>query len=141
MHLPVSALPGSALLLLDPAAQQIAAQAFAPRSRSTQASDQPEQFIAPALINSWVNFGSGYNNAGFFKDRGVVHLRGMIKSGVLTSAAFVLPVGYRPASQEFFGTVSNFAFGSVTVDAAGNVIPFNGSNTFISLDGLTFRAA
>lgn len=94
----------------------------------------------PTFLNSWVNNGGGYNNAGYYKDNfGIVHLRGLIKSGTLGLSAFTLPAGYRPPAREIFGTVSNFAFGTVYVDTTGDVVPFNGSNAFISLDGLTFR--
>ena len=144
-HLPASALPGASQFLLDPAAQRIALQVFAPRARSAgnnELLDPVEPFSAPALLNGWVNFGGGYNNAGFYKDRqGIVHLRGLLKSGTLTLPAFVLPAGYRPVAQEFFATVSNFAFGSIYIEPNGNVSPYNGSNVFIGLDGITFRAA
>lgn len=101
----------------------------------------PEQFIAPTLINSWVNFGGGFNSAGYYKDPfGIVHLRGMISTGTLTSAAFILPLGYRPVATELFAANSNDAMGRLTVDASGNVVPRIGSNVFFSLDGLTFRA-
>lgn len=101
-----------------------------------------EAWTAPTLANSWINNGSGYNSVGFYKDRfGVVHLRGLIKSGSMQARAFTLPAGYRPPAREFFGTVSNALFGSVFVDPDGAVVPWSGSNTWFSLDGLTFRAA
>lgn len=101
-----------------------------------------EAWTAPTLANSWINNGSGYNSVGFYKDRfGVVHLRGLIKSGSMQARAFTLPAGYRPPAREFFGTVSNALFGSVFVDPDGTVVPWSGSNTWFSLDGLTFRAA
>lgn len=144
MHTPAAALPGAAALLVDPAGQRLQQQVFAPRARSagnTELVEPLEPFTAPALLNSWANFGGGYNPAGFYKDRmGVVHLRGFIMSGVMQQSAFVLPAGYRPANNEFFAAVSNFAFGSVFVDPTGAVKPWNGVNTWISLDGITFRA-
>lgn len=101
-----------------------------------------EAWTAPTLTNSWINSGSGYNSVGFYKDSfGVVHLRGLIKSGSMQASAFTLPAGYRPPAREFFGTVSNALFGSVFVDPDGTVVPWSGSNTWFSLDGLTFRAA
>ncbi|USN14418.1 hypothetical protein DONNERLITTCHEN_00170 [Janthinobacterium phage vB_JliS-Donnerlittchen] len=101
-----------------------------------------EAWTAPTLTNSWINNGSGYNSVGFYKDSfGVVHLRGLIKSGSMQASAFTLPAGYRPPAREFFGTVSNALFGSVFVDPDGTVVPWSGSNTWFSLDGLTFRAA
>lgn len=101
-----------------------------------------EAFIAPGVFtNSWVNFGGAYNPAGYFKDKeGVVHLRGLIANGVIGSAAFTLPIGYRPANTEFGATQATAAFATYRVDNAGNVIPFSGTNTYFSLDNITFRA-
>lgn len=96
----------------------------------------------PAFTNSWVNLGVGNNVASFWKDPfGIVHLRGIISTGSLTTSAFTLPVGSRPAKQENFGTVSNGAFGYLVVFANGQVAPQAGSSTWFSLDGLTFKAA
>lgn len=102
-----------------------------------------EPFNAPTLINSWVNFGGGVQtDAGYYKDPfGIVHLRGLIKTGVIGAAAFVLPPGYRPFARELFAVNSNDAYGSCVVDATGNVTPSVGNNNFVSLAGITFRAA
>ena len=94
--------------------------------------------------NSWVNYGeAGYNVAGYFKDSmGVVHLRGLIKSGTIARAAFTLPVGYRPPGKELIGTISNNGAGRVDVEVDGKVVPRTPShNAWVSLDGLSFRAA
>jgi hypothetical protein len=99
-------------------------------------------WIAPTLLNSWVNFGGGFNNAGYYKDPfGVVRLRGMVKSGVVGNAVFNLPAGYRPANEELFVAISNGALGRVDVYPSGDVGATSGSNAWFSLDGLTFRAA
>ncbi len=101
-----------------------------------------ETFIAPTLLNSWVAFGGTGNPPGYFKDaHGVVHLRGLVKSGTVGAAIFTLPAGYRPANQELFACVSNDAFGRLDVTSAGNVTLAVGSNVFASLDGVIFRAA
>lgn len=101
----------------------------------------PGPFIAPTLLNSWVNYDVAYNSAGYYKDAfGVVHLRGLIKDGVVTSPAFLLPIGYRPSAQGAFATMANDLFARVDVLADGNVTPKVGSNTFFSLDGITFKA-
>lgn len=101
-----------------------------------------EAWIAPTLGNSWVNFGTPYNNVGYYKDNfGIVHLRGLIKSGTLQQTLFTLPTGYRPANTEFISTLSNNAIGSVLIAADGTVKPWDGSSTWFSLDGVTFRAA
>jgi hypothetical protein len=99
-------------------------------------------WTAPTLLNSWVNFGSSRQIAGYYKDKfGVVHLRGTIKSGTTTSPTplFQLPVGYRPNAREYFATSSNGAFGSCFVESDGNVYFEAGSNVWFSLSGITFR--
>lgn len=99
-------------------------------------------WIAPTLLNSWVNFGSGYNPAGYYKDAlGVVHLRGMLKNGTFAVPMFVLPAGYKPAYTETFVAISGGAVGFVNVGADGQIVPVAGINTFFSLDGMTFHAA
>jgi len=101
-----------------------------------------EQWNAPTLQNSWVNFGGSLNPAGYWKDpHNVVHLRGVLMSGTVNATMFLLPVGYRPANEELFSVVSNNAFGRLDVRAAGDVVLVTGSNSFASLDGITFRAA
>ena len=99
----------------------------------------PPSWSAPTLINSWVNFGSGYNEAGYFLDQfGIVHLRGLIKSGTIGTSAFVLPTNCRPANTLFIATVSADLFGKLAVYPDGNVTPANGSNSWFSLDGISF---
>jgi len=95
-----------------------------------------------AFTNSWVNEGSGtYDDAGYMKvDADVVMLRGVIKSGVLTSAAFTLPAGYRPAKEKIIASSSNGAFSEIRIKTDGTVVPNVGSTTRVSLDGITFRA-
>lgn len=100
---------------------------------------------APAFTNGWTNFGSGYSTAGFYKDPlGRVHLKGIIKSGTAGSAMFTLPTGYRPAQDLIVGTNANLAVASVGIHASGIVGGGGvtaGSNTWFSLDGISFRAA
>lgn len=103
-----------------------------------------EAWVAPTLLNSWVNYGGGFNDAAYYKDPfGVVHLRGVIKDGtdVSGTALFTLPVGYRPPAQELFTVISSSALGRVDIATTGNVVITSGSNTWLSLDGLTFRVA
>ncbi len=107
-----------------------------------------EAWTAATLVNSWVNFGSGYNTAAFFKDPiGIVHLRGLIKGGTTTAGTllFTLPAGYRPAATEYFNVQaisgSTYVIGRVDVFSNGQVQFQTGANTALSLDGLTFRQA
>lgn len=43
-----------------------------------------------------VNDGEGYAKASYKKEYGVVHIKGLVKSGTIGSPIFNLPVGYRP---------------------------------------------
>ena len=60
-----------------------------------------EDWNAPSLINSWVNYGGAYDTAGYYIDPyGVVHLKGALKTGTSGTVAFVLPTGYRPQADK-----------------------------------------
>jgi hypothetical protein len=51
---------------------------------STFAKKQQGQWIAPTLLNGWVNFGSSYPNASYFMNEfGIVILKGLVKSGTV----------------------------------------------------------
>lgn len=103
-----------------------------------------ENWIAPSLLNSWVNFSVSYDPAGYYKDPlGRVWLRGLIKSG--TTAAntllFVLPSGYRPPFRSIHAIDTNGTFGSVEVQEDGEVrTGTTVSATYLSLAGISFRA-
>ena len=101
---------------------------------------------APALQNSWVNYGAPFADAKYYKDKeGVVHLKGLIKSGSITAntVLFNLPVGYRPStSGQLIFTVDNATgIGRVDVKANGDVVVVTAaSNLFLNLTGISFRA-
>lgn len=101
-------------------------------------------FVAPTLLNSWVNYGSGYSTAGYYKDKeSVVHLKGFITGGTTTTntSLFFIPVGYRPAETRVFTVASgNGTFGRVDVTPLGEIRFISGLNTNLSLDGISFRA-
>jgi len=102
-----------------------------------------EQIYAPTLGNSWVNFGGGFRNAGYWRDAaGVIHLMGTVKDGTVDTAIFTLPVGFRPplSGALVFPCVSNALFGYVEVQSTGDVVCKVGDNTFVSLDGISFKA-
>lgn len=99
----------------------------------------------PAFQNSWVNYdaaGTGFEEAGFCKRGGIVYLKGLVKSGTISTTApiFTLPLGYRPKNTRLFGTISNSAIGRIDIQPDGDVIPVTGSNAWISLDGISFPA-
>lgn len=102
----------------------------------------PEEAIAPAFTNSWVNYGGAFATAAYLRDRqGFVHLRGTVKSGTAASSIFTLPAGYRPAADRLFPIAAALAVHYVTVASTGTVTPSAGAgNAIVALDGIVFRA-
>ncbi|KAA3660334.1 MAG: hypothetical protein DWQ10_06915, partial [Calditrichaeota bacterium] len=93
--------------------------------------------------NSWENYSNTFNQAAYFKDSmGIVHLRGLVKKGTIGTHIFILPNGYRPPKRELMVacTHPNIA-GRVDIWNDGKVVAQGGSNLWISLDGITFKAA
>jgi hypothetical protein len=101
------------------------------------------------------NFDSNHNSAAFYRDPfGTVHLKGLVKSGVNDACGsfFELPPGYRPAKRSVFNARESSGTIRVNVDgpAFGRGLAIAGvvgldtmlpANTFVSLDGITFRCA
>jgi hypothetical protein len=121
---------------------------------------QDWQPLAFTALAEWTAYGGSFNPPAYFKDRGVVHLRGLVKnptpdalgagcfydsgSGAQSAGVmFVLPAGYRPPNEEIFAVDNSDGFGRIDVLPSGVVC--SGTNTpsngFASLDGITFRAA
>lgn len=100
--------------------------------------------LAPTLLNSWVNYGSGYAPAGYYKDlSGMVHVEGMIKDGTTTSGTnlFNLPAGFRPAERMSFAAASVSVIARIDVLADGNVQAITSvSSGFLALNNVHFLA-
>ncbi len=99
-----------------------------------------EDWKAPSLLNGWKDYGGEYSPAHYMKDSlGFVRLRGLVKDGA--GVIFKLPVGYTP-SFKYLHCISNSgeSGGRIDVTVDGDVIHVNGSNGWVSLDGITFRA-
>lgn len=94
----------------------------------------------PALLNSWVDFGTGQEARYHRDDRGIVRLDGLVKSGAVGTVAFTLPVGYRPRGTKWFPIVSNSAAGIVSVAATGDVTIVSGNTAWASFDSIAFLA-
>lgn len=102
-------------------------------------------WIAPTLLNSWVNYGSGLANAGYRKIGNLVRLRGIVKDGTGAVAIFTLPSGYRPTVQVISAAVAFdgavHVAGRVDVETDGDVILYNpagGAGDWVSLDNVSF---
>lgn len=97
-------------------------------------------WTVPTLSNGWAAFGAVVT--GFKKTTtGQVVLKGRIAGGTMGSAAFTLPVGYRPGDLKLFAARGpSGTFATVAVYNNGIVAPNDGTNADISLDGCMFQA-
>lgn len=100
-----------------------------------------DDWTSPTLQSEWVVYDSTYNQPGYYMDKnGVVHLRGLVKNGIISSAIFTLPLGYRPDYRELHAVQTyNNTIGRCDILPTGRVIAQSGSNLWFSLDGITFR--
>lgn len=103
------------------------------------------QWVTPTMTNSWVTSGAaGVAVAGYLLDpRGVVWLRGMIKSGTANTAAFTLPVGLRPAFDKLVNCHANSSgdtFGRLKIGSNGAISPTQTWTNQISLEEISFLA-
>ncbi|HZV68416.1 MAG TPA: hypothetical protein VFG10_02700 [Saprospiraceae bacterium] len=100
--------------------------------------------MTPLLQNGWVNYGGSYATAAYYKDKaGVVHLRGLIKNGTNNQVTVIarLPGGYTPTYGDLVFAVVNGDnnIKRIDVESDGDLLFFGTTNTFLSLDGITFR--
>ena len=90
--------------------------------------------------NSWINYGSGFENARYFFDRdGKVVIEGQVKSGTVGQAIFTLPTAYRPARQKSFSSDGNGAHSLIYINTNGTVVANVGNNSLQSLNGIIFN--
>ena len=97
----------------------------------------------PTFQNAWMDFGSGYEPASFYKDKsGRVHLSGTIHAGAPGMAAFTLPSGLEPTAQRAFHAISydgaDTVLGRIDIMPTGEVIVEVYGGVWISLDGISF---
>lgn len=105
------------------------------------------KWTTPTLLNSWT--ARGGDPAGYLKDpMGFVHLRGRLTGGGSGTAAFVLPVGYRPGNNDDLYAAAAYAGGTAAVGAFADIVASNGTvnpyyaagTTDVGLGGITFLA-
>lgn len=102
----------------------------------------------PTYQNSWVAFDAGgtgnYGGLQYSKDpAGVVHLKGLMKSGTATAGTVIanLPAGFRPNNLLYFSTVANDLMAAVRITNAGDVVCSPGvSAVWTSFANISFRA-
>ena len=123
--------------------------AYDPHTQYAMKSQSPWHEIGayaqPVFENNWVNFSVSEETAAFMKDSmGFVHLKGLVKSGT-AGPIFTLPAGYTPVANPIFTVPTNnginWLFGGIQVAADGKVYFAVGSNTWVSLACIYFRAA
>jgi hypothetical protein len=105
----------------------------------------PDPWVAVTFQNAWINYGNNYATTAYMKDKaGFVNIKGMIYNGLIPNAAFVLPVGYRPAELLRFSTQAHngtaVVLAGVEVTPNGNVNVTYGGNTWVVLQGIRFKA-
>jgi hypothetical protein len=82
----------------------------------------------------------------YYRDVGLqrIHLQGQVKNGTVGATIFTLPTGYRPETLRRFvveAVGGTTGVGTLTIASTGAVTLTSGSNTLVSLDGVSFRAA
>lgn len=94
-------------------------------------------WITPTLLNSWVNFGAGFQGARFRRlSTGQVEVQGLVKNGTgPSSVVFTLPTGYRPTGHMIFASIANSVVARIDVETDGDVVwQAGGTNAFLSLN-------
>lgn len=93
------------------------------------------------LTASWVHYGAGFSTPQYTKTSdGVVHLKGLVRSGGLGVAMANLPPGYRPAERILYTVPSNGAYSRFDIWSNGDIISHSTSSNWVALDGISFIA-
>jgi hypothetical protein len=107
---------------------------------------EQEPWRSAELAASYQEFGGGYNPVQYFRDSaGIVHLRGTLRAfapvGAMEAGVlFTLPTGYRPEYIENHLACAGAKAGYVELFPDGKVFVSSEGHTWLSLDGITFRA-
>lgn len=98
-------------------------------------------WIDLTLAGAWVAFGSPEDDPGYWRDSaGIVRFRGVAKSGTVPSTLTTMVEGFRPVGKRRFPVVANNVFGYVSVTAAGVITVEAGSNVYVDLASINYRA-
>lgn len=98
----------------------------------------------PALLNSWVAYGSGALAPAFYATPdGRCHLEGRVKNGSsLGAVQFTVPAQFRPTNGLAFAVNSENVFGEIVIaNSTGNVVAQAGTTSGINWDGVSWRVA
>ena len=95
-------------------------------------------WLTPTLLNSWANFGSGFQTARYRRiGTQQVEIQGLVTGGTgPASTVFTLPAGFRPPLGLIFATVASAnVVARIDVEADGDVRwVAGGTNVFLSLN-------
>lgn len=111
-----------------------------------KASKNQPSWNAPALQNSWANYGGTEATVGYRLDGvGNVRIKGMIRNGTTTigTVIFNLPAGYRPLEDLQIATGSSngsYVAACLKIKSNGDVCIESAANTWLTLSGLSFPA-
>jgi len=113
--------------------------------QNTKAQNQQPQWIVPTLLSEWTN---RYGTAGYYRDdSNIVHFKGFLQNGITAQGTvlFYLPKGYRPLqlspiSTLTYSTNSDAVPFAISIDTNGSVTLAFAANSFVALDGISFRA-
>ena len=105
--------------------------------------DQSAWFGVTFSSGDWSNYGAPWQTCQYMKDSmGFVHLRGLCqRTAGATTTILTLPSGYRPSNSESFIVNATNAAGALEVQSDGDVVLSFGTATYVSLAGITFKAA
>ena len=91
-------------------------------------------WIAPTLLNGWINYGAPFDPITYRKIGNIVFVRGLAKNGTLPGIIFTLPAGYRPTAQLIVAVVTNSnTIGRLDVLGDGGMQANAGSNGWFSV--------
>jgi hypothetical protein len=101
-------------------------------------------WVAPTLLNGWVDIGGGYATTAYMRKDAIVRLKGVISNTVGNAVIFNLPVGFRPLERLTFAAASSsgvLEVGRVDVLTNGDVAFQGGGFTSnFSLSNVSFLA-
>lgn len=104
---------------------------------------QDTGWIAPTLLNGWIDYGATFSTAAYRRRNGITYLDGLIKNGTIGAVVFNLPLRFRPRSlTRLFPSVdgTNTANARIDIGDNGDVVVVAGNNGFVSLAGISFPA-
>lgn len=115
---------------------------YFPTGRAT-GSTCTTQWCTLTLANSWVHYGGVYATPQYTRaSDGMVHLKGLVKSGATGAMTANLPAAYCPKDRLIFTVVTNNVWGRVDmIPQAGGAcrIETNSvNNTWVSLDSILY---